>query len=134
MASTARVPADSLVGRALRGAGVLATGLFVSLAWLPFLAGPSHPLPQLASRLANALGGGVGTIEVARRLVFADAWAVCLGFVMAAVAHRMESWYWRRSPDTVGSVATDVALTNALVISLLLFGDFGGRSFIYFAF
>ena len=127
-------PVTYLRSRVLHCFGVLATGLFVSLAWLPFLAGPNFSLLLLASRLLNAIAGGLSTFDTAVRLVATDWWMVCLGVTMTAFAHRMEPWYWRRSPSNVRSVAADVVLTNALALSLLLFGSFGGRSFIYFAF
>lgn len=110
------------------------TVVFVSVCWLPFLAGPERETPELLGRLAAAFGGGVGTLRHAGQLVAADALIVALAITVTVVAHRMESWYWRRDTATRLRVVADVAITNVLVISLLLFGDFGGRSFIYFGF
>lgn len=120
--------------RVLRGLCVATTLTFVSLCWLPFLAAPEQPFPFLVKRLLMALTDASMTAAAASQLLAADWLIVSAAVVVAIGAHRMESWYWRRAPTTSRLVASDLAITNTLVIVLLLFGDFGGRTFIYFAF
>jgi D-alanyl-lipoteichoic acid acyltransferase DltB (MBOAT superfamily) len=123
-----------LDGRSARFVGVAVTSGFVTVCWLPFLAGPLHPMATLLERLLSAFRAGSETSRAIAGLV--PTLLVPLGLALTGLAleRPMQRW-WRAVPPTGrAGIARDLALTNAMVIGLLLFGDFGGRSFIYFAF
>ncbi len=120
--------------RVLRGLGVILTFSFVSICWIPFLADREHPVPLLIERLGMIVQDLQDTVTALGRQLADEAWLICLAMFVTATAHRMESWYWSRAPRSRSGVTADLVVTNALVICLLLFGDLGGRTFIYFAF
>ena len=120
--------------RLLDAAKTLGTGTFVTACWLPFLASGDRSVPVLIGRLLQAVWELAANTAQLSALVTTHAWVVVLALAGATCAHRMEQWYWRRSQSTRFWMVSDVVLTNLLVVSLLLLGDFGGRTFIYFAF
>jgi D-alanyl-lipoteichoic acid acyltransferase DltB (MBOAT superfamily) len=118
----------------ISGARTLGTVTFVTVCWLPFLTSAERPAPVLFGRMLQAGREVTSTTAHLRTLAEADGWVLVLAVLGALCAHRMEQWYWARPRTFRFWIVSDVAVTNALVLSLLLFGDFGGRTFIYFAF
>lgn len=113
---------------------ILVVGAVVGVGWIPFLATGERPFPELVRRIATATSEFDGTGVHLGALLVTYRWEMLLAVGGVTLAHRMERWYWRRDLTSRMSLITDVALTNAFSVALLLFGSFGARSFIYFAF
>lgn len=110
------------------------TAVVVTVFWLPFLATPERDFPLLIGRFVAALRDFPGTVAGIGALAGTAATPLLLGVLGLAAERTMRARYWGHPIDAPPPVVTDVALTNAMLIGLLLFGDFGGQTFVYFEF
>lgn len=117
-----------------RSAGTIFTATFVTVCWLPFLASSMHPTVSLVERLVVAVGAGRVTFQSIFGLLPTLLVPLTICVTGLVLDRPMQRWWLADPPSGRVAIAQDLALTNAMVLGLLLFGDFGGRSFIYFAF
>jgi D-alanyl-lipoteichoic acid acyltransferase DltB (MBOAT superfamily) len=106
----------------------------VTVLWIPFLANERIELPFLIARLASAFTFPFATLSGLAEFAPIYAWAIVLAFFGVSLDWAISRWYL--VPSRSGGVqrAFEVCVTNVLVVGLILFGDLGARSFIYFAF
>jgi alginate O-acetyltransferase complex protein AlgI len=110
------------------------TWSIVTLLWLPFLANDRIELPLLVARLASAFASPLAALSGLADLAPTYAWAIGLAIIGASLDWMISRWYLAPSRSGGAQRAFEVCTTNVLVIGLILFGDLGARTFVYFAF
>lgn len=120
--------------RSMRTVGAVVTFVVVTLLWLPFLASPEHPMTQLADRLWHGMTQWRMTAVVVGTLLPTYYLPLALGTLGLLLERPLQRWYWDCDTPSTTLLYTDVLITNVMLVALLLFGDFGGQAFIYFAF
>lgn len=119
--------------RGSRPLQVAATFAIVTALWIPFRIGSPEILRLVMGRILTPTSG---YFSVAPELVSQPAVVFCLlallGFVVAStgVAYRATS----SIATSRRGLALELGLIDVLIVVLLLFGDTGGREFIYFNF
>ncbi len=128
------VSVRSSVARARAAVGSLLTWTVVTILWLPFLSGPTYDIVPLVGRLSEAAFSPVASSYVVFALGLKYSWAIAIAVSGLALDRVVSRWYLGPARPAGRLLAIEVGVCNLLAIGLILFGGFGERTFVYFAF
>lgn len=113
----------------------VATVPLICLLWLPFIEPRFPEMLSLLGRVIEGFAHPVATLEQLPALVSsAFSWVTGLAFVVVAFDRQLMTIVEAAPPSTAGRVLAELLLVDGAAILLLILGDMGGRSFIYFRF